>query len=340
MHRDSMLEALIARGVEVDTEVTPPEWGQQRLRVFQGREKRFVLKMIPDCGLLNLPSPLCRRLFDSLHETTTSLLLPLQIDEEYIWEVDRQPLMLFPWIGDWTNTSPQWHISNKDHIRFIAGLHNELDKLPDSLVDELKANSLNIGLTQKWFGTLVGSVQNILGPEIATLCIDLMAKTNCNWASESYQMLVHTDLHSSNIMLSSDGRLIAVDIDYMRVGNGYADLIYVLSVGGADLQTIDESVRLYRANLNRAAGELDPNKAMLGTALTLDWISAVLKQIEGVLDKDQQSALTSSNCESTEAKIVLRILADRAPLLHKAYCHQIPLVRNGLRSVLEYALRC
>jgi hypothetical protein len=328
-----ILERLRRSGLDVEKEIDPPTWGQAKLRVFEGVGGRYVLKSMGHSSFAGLPNELVNELFDALYECTSHLLLPVRVEQGYVLEVAQEPSMVFPWVGARESHQPSWHLELLDHVRFIAKLDEEFARVPRSLVDRLVDEMFFIQVTPAYLEEQLSRCRAILEEDLE----EEILKACEVWASRPlttsrYSKLAHTDLHASNLVKHSDARLIAIDIDGMRVGDEYADLILVLASRGVSLEYLPEALASYRDQRLRALPALTVDSILVGVALALSWLVSVSLRVGPIIQHDMRERMTPA-----ARSRAVEDVSEKHRQLGGALVRGVDQMNRGLSSILRLA---
>jgi len=338
MQDDLVISFLNDNGIAVDKEVTPPDWGQRRLRVFQNSTRQYVFKTPPvNSLLLHLPTNLCNELFDLLYQHTNSLNLPLTVKGNYIFNYDGKQSMLFPWVGPLDGNTPRWDMNIHDQLSFLAQLNNELGNLPNSFIQILTANCFKISFSEESFKAKLDVCKPIIGNILYCKCLSLLSLKNNQWDSDCYYKLVHTDFNASNIVSSLDGSLVALDIDYIRLGNDYVDFIYIVTSGGFEEPVMEDLIRFYQHSLDILTRPLSCNMAILGCDLVLAWMSTIIMRSNRITGTQWEYRENPVDAEVLQK--VCREVAEIDNHLYKAMTSQMSNFCKGLNNFLNYILK-
>ncbi len=337
MQTDPLIRFLNDHGIAVEMEFRPPGWGQRRVRVFRGPNAQFLIKTTPaGSPLRTLPEQLLTELFDELHRFANHLVLPVKLGGRHMFEFEGQTLMLYPWVGHRDAWEHFWGIKLDEHLSFLATVTNELGRIPQNLVDRLIAADFKMGFSRPRFLASLDTCRPLLGERLREMCLEVASLKQDTWWLEAYSKLSHTDLDKSNIVRIVDGRSVAVDIENMRVGNEYVDLIYMLVSNGLDQLVVGECVTWYQRHLTSPPVPLNANTALLGIDLAILWLCSISQSALSAAKAPLEISLEGPDDKHLED--VFGNLSKTDFNLYEAVAKLVPKFRRGLGGFLGYLL--
>lgn len=261
--------------------------GPNRIELVTTRGGPKVLKTLPaGAPISKLSAETFNALFADLHARNAStLVLPEKIGEDYrSIGPEGRTYMLFPYVGKLEHVYPTWRLPSPLTSMFDAAvrLRAELAVIPKTIIDEVRA----------------------VTPTLPKASVDILAATKGAFetGSEDYRFLeqacagadaydrnredaiAHSDLQQGNAILDAKGLCRFIDLDLLRTGTAYSDLLTCVIYNGFSYDQLAEGVdKLAKTNL-RAIDRFDVDFSVVQT---LGW----LKTISG-MDKLSDRAIS------------------------------------------------
>ncbi len=268
-------------GLEIERVLPLPAWGRGQVRFLELKDgTRVVLKAVGSASAIQgLETGLSNELFDCLSTCSTHLCLPQFIAGSYSHEMDGRLFMVFPWVGSDFPAMPEWELSIEDHVEFISTVSSELAMLPARITRALREASFDQSFSAADFRVRLRQVSVFFGDEFCEACEQLWDRDLSSWEEDCFSQVVHGDLQTSNILRSTEGELVAVDVDNFNVANRYSDFLYVTAargVSGAGLRRLEE---FYRELGDWAYPPVNLNQLLLGFHTCLGFMATVAKRV-------------------------------------------------------------
>lgn len=243
-----------------------------------------VLKSVPAHSLLHaMDEAPFEALCAFLGSIETPIIAPpLRIGTGFRHRSGDQVQMLFPFVGQLATVTPidtaPWP-APRDVIGTVLQMRRQMAAAPPELVAEIRAacppvhfHRIDYGRACQTFIELPDAISLMSDPAIVALWRDVEQRLR-SYDRAQEDAICHCDVQRGNFVTDEQGRPHMVDIDMMRTGPAYADVLTACAYDGLDAEAMRSVVAELEPAIGRGLTRFDLDFAVWQVA---GWFGAVL----------------------------------------------------------------
>ena len=238
----------------------------------------IVLKTLPTKSILaRVDKTTLTGFVEHLGAAKNSVIVPPErIGDSYVVEgEDGRWHMLFAFVGDLGDHFPERrsHTAVDDPVGVAVATTKALAGMPDAIVKEFRDQSKRISIYD--LDVLSDDILGALEREGIVASVRQSIDRATDYDAEWEDAIVHYDLQTGNMITDPDGRDRVIDIDLIRTGTAYSDLLCAAIYCGADATRLDDAIEELQAFGIRTPNAFDFDFSI---ATVIGWAQAISRQ--------------------------------------------------------------
>ncbi|MBL8350001.1 MAG: methyltransferase domain-containing protein [Burkholderiaceae bacterium] len=219
-----------------------------------------VLKRLPvHCALTRLDEGTGEALCAHLAGLRDPVLVPPErIGGRFVYRgPDQRDYMLFPFVGRLRNffPTPRAPETVPDAMEVAVALRKDLRQVPFEIVAKLRAVSGPV--PAPLIDSIPGDIAaKVAGSDVGDLCRGAAIRM-ADYDRQREDAVTHGDVQIGNMVLNPAGRSRIVDLDLMRSGTPYSDVLSCAIYNGADAQALKQALAAVAAGESRPLEQFD-----------------------------------------------------------------------------------
>jgi hypothetical protein len=208
--------------------------------------------------MAELDTSTLNNLIEAVDRPDCLLVLPERIESTYRMKAaDGSFYMIFPFVGKLSNYFPSFTapaaISNPLEVATDFAL--VMQDMPPGIVDAMRSKCPSVSaraiysLEDRWS-------QKLVEAGVMTLCLESSRQLE-GYDRRLENTVIHSDLQLGNMITDSHGRPRVVDMDLMRTGTLYSDLITCAIYNGAEPDQVRNAIAKIRNSHCRSPDKFD-----------------------------------------------------------------------------------